>query len=169
MTTTLPSRRSGALRLVLAAASIATLAGCQSLQSSDGVGGLLTPYKMEIVQGNVITSEQAAAIKPGINRTQVRDVLGSPLLADPFHASRWDYLYIFARQGQVLEQRQFAVYFVSDKLARWEGDEAPPNQAEVARLGGGDAILDKSLSIAPKTGDDNWLVQWLKKMGWIAQ
>jgi hypothetical protein len=60
---------------VLAAASAATLAGCQSLQSTEGVGGLLTPYKMEIVQGNVITSEQAAAIKPGLSRAQVRDVL----------------------------------------------------------------------------------------------
>ena len=66
----------------------------------------------------------------------------------------------------MLEHRQFTVYFVDDKLARWEGDEAPPPPAEVARAGGGDAILDKSLSIAPKTGDDNWLVQWLKKMGW---
>ena len=61
MTTTLPSRCPR--RLALAAASIAVLAGCQSLQRSDGVVGVLTPYKMEIVQGNVITSEQVAAIQ----------------------------------------------------------------------------------------------------------
>ena len=66
MTTTLSSRCPGALlRLVLAAAAIGVLAGCQSLQRSDGVVGFLTPYKMEIVQGNVITSEQAAMIRPG--------------------------------------------------------------------------------------------------------
>ena len=66
MTTTLPSRCPGALlRLVLAAAAIGVLAGCQSLQSSDSVLGLLTPYKIEVVQGNVVTSEQAAAIRPG--------------------------------------------------------------------------------------------------------
>jgi outer membrane protein assembly factor BamE len=51
--------------LALARRCDRALAGCQSLQTSDGVVGMLTPYKMEIVQGNVITSEQAAAIKPG--------------------------------------------------------------------------------------------------------
>ena len=56
-----------------------------------------------------------------------------------------------------------------DKVARWEGDEAPPSPVETARAGGGDAGLDKSLSTAPKTGDENWLVAWLKKMGWWGQ
>jgi outer membrane protein assembly factor BamE len=116
MTTTLPSRCSGLVRLALAAAAIAALAGCQSLQSSDGVGGLLTPYKMEIVQGNVITSEQAAAIKPGLSRAQVRDVLGSPLLADPFHASRWDYVFTIRRQGADPQLRRVVVLFKDDKL-----------------------------------------------------
>ncbi len=107
---------SGALRLALAAAAIAALAGCQSLQSSDGVGGVLTPYKMEIVQGNVITSEQAAAIKPGLTRAQVRDVLGSPLLADPFHADRWDYVFTIRRQGAEPQLRRVVVLFKDDKL-----------------------------------------------------
>ncbi len=104
------------MRLALAAAAIAALAGCQSLQSSDGVGGLLTPYKMEIVQGNVITSEQAAAIKPGLSRAQVRDVLGSPLLADPFHANRWDYVFTIRRQGADPQLRRVVVLFKDDKL-----------------------------------------------------
>jgi len=116
MTTTLPSRSCGALRLSLAAAAIATLAGCQSLQSSEGVGGMLTPYKMEIVQGNVITSEQAAGIKPGLSRAQVRDVLGSPLLADPFHAGRWDYVFAIRRQGAEPQLRRVVVLFKDDKL-----------------------------------------------------
>ena len=55
---------------------------------------------------------------------------------------------------------------IDDKVARWEGDEMPPSPAEVARSGGGDAVLDKSLSTAPKTGDDNWLQQLLRKLGW---
>ena len=73
-----------ALRLALAAASIAALAGCQSLQSSDSFLGVITPYRIEIVQGNVITKEQVgAASSPGMTRAQVRDVLGSPLLDRP--------------------------------------------------------------------------------------
>src|SRR5207302_348161 len=81
-------------------------------------------------------------------RQQVRIALGTPLRTDAFHANRWDYVYEFRRQGRMLEHRQFTVYFVDDRLARWEGDEMPPPPAEVARAGGGDAVLDKSLSTA---------------------
>jgi outer membrane protein assembly factor BamE len=148
------------MRANICAAGIAlVLAGC-SWFPSIGV------YKLDVNQGNYITQDQVDKLKVGMTQQQVRLALGTPLLTDPFHATRWDYAYSFERQGRVLEQRQFTVYFVNDKLARWEGDEAPPPPAEVARAGGGDAILDKSMSIAPKTGDENWLVQWLKKMGW---
>ena len=151
------------MRAGICAAGIAlVLAGC-SWFPSVGV------YRLDVNQGNYITQDQVDKLKVGLTPAQVRLALGTPLLVDPFHASRWDYTYSFERQGRVLEQRQFTVYFANDKVARWEGDEAPPPPAEVARSGGGDAMLDKSLSIAPKTGDDNWLVQWLKKMGWIAQ
>ena len=61
----------------------ATLLGaCSSLQSSDNFLGFITPYRVEVVQGNVLTKEQVALIKPGQTRAQVRDVLGSPLLTD---------------------------------------------------------------------------------------
>jgi len=123
-------------------------------------------YKLDVNQGNYITQDQVDRLKVGLTRQQVRTVLGTPLLADPFHANRWDYVYAFERQGKVLEERRLAVYFVDDRLARWEGDEMPPPPAEVARSGSGDAALDKSLSIAPKTGEDNWLVELLKKFGW---
>ncbi|MEP6942540.1 MAG: outer membrane protein assembly factor BamE [Betaproteobacteria bacterium] len=145
-----------ALALILIALM---LGGCSWL-SSVGV------YKLDVNQGNYITQDQVDRLKVGQTPQQVRLALGTPLLVDPFHASRWDYLYSFQRQGRVLEQRQFTVYFVNDKVARWEGDEAPPPPVEVARAGGGDARLDKSLSIAPRTDDENFLVQWLRKMGW---
>jgi outer membrane protein assembly factor BamE len=145
---------------VCAVAIIALMLGGCSWFPSIGV------YKLDVNQGNYITQDQVDKLKVGQTQQQVRIALGTPLLADPFHASRWDYLYLFERQGRVLEQRQFAVYFVDDKLARWEGDEAPPPPIEVARSGGGDGRIDKSLSIAPKTDDENWLVQWLRKMGW---
>ena len=74
-------------------------AGCQSLQSSDSLLGVITPYRLEIVQGNVITKEQAALVKPGMSQAQVRDVLGSPLLTDLFHVDRWDYVFTIRRQG----------------------------------------------------------------------
>jgi len=116
MTTTFPSPSRALVRLVLAAGALAALAGCQSLSSDSGVVGFLTPYKMEIVQGNVITSEQVAAIRPGLNRAQVRDVLGSPLLADPFHASRWDYVFTIRRQGAAPQLRRVVVLFKGEAL-----------------------------------------------------
>ena len=58
------------------------LAGCHSLQTSENFLGVVTPYRVEVVQGNVVTSEQVAQVKTGQTRAQVRDVLGSPLLAD---------------------------------------------------------------------------------------
>ena len=123
-------------------------------------------YKLDVNQGNYITSDQGEKLKVGQTRQQERAVLGTPMLADAFHANRWDYPYEFNRLGRTLEHRQFTVYFVDDKVARWEGDEMPPSPVEVARSGGGDAALDKSLSSAPKTGEENWLQQFLRKMGW---
>ncbi len=138
------------------------LGGCTYFPSLSSLG----VYKLDINQGNYITADQVDKLKVGQTRQQVRLVLGTPLLTDPFHANRWDYPYEFNRQGRTLEHRQLVLYFVDDKLARWEGDEMPPSPAEVARAGGGDAALDKSLSTAPKTGETNWLQDLLKKLGW---
>jgi len=75
------------------------LGGCESLQTTDSLLGVITPYRIDIVQGNVVTKEQIAAVKTGMSRSQVRDLLGTPLLADPFHAERWDYLFSIRRPG----------------------------------------------------------------------
>ena len=136
------------------------LAGCSYLPPSLGV------YKLDVNQGNYITQDQVERLKVGQTRQQVRLVLGTPLLADPFHATRWDYVYEFQRQGRMLEHSQLTIYFVDDKVARWENSELPPPPAEVARSGEGDARLDKSLSLAPKTGETNWFQDLLKKLGW---
>jgi len=148
------------MRSVLGAVSLTLMLGaCSSLPN-------LGVYKLDINQGNYVTQDQVERLKVGLTRQQVKSALGTPLVADAFHANRWDYTYEFRRQGKTLEHRQFTVYFVDDRLARWEGDEMPPPPAEVARAGGGDAALDKSLSTAPKTGETTWLQDLLKKLGW---
>ena len=130
MTTTLTSRSFGPLSRALAAAALAALGGCQSLPSDSGVVNFLTPYKMEIVQGNVITREQAAAVRPGLTRAQVRDVLGSPLLADPFHAGRWDYVFTIRRQGADPQLRRVVVLFKDDKLETIDTGGPLPSERE---------------------------------------
>ncbi len=120
---TATSRR--ALRVFVLCAS-ALLGGCKSLQSSDNLLGVITPYRIEVVQGNVVTKEQAALVKPGMTRSQVRDVLGSPLLADLFHADRWDYVFTIRRQGTAPQARTVVALFDGEALKSIEtGDELP--------------------------------------------
>ena len=90
-------------------------------------------YKLDINQGNFISQDMIEKLKVGQSRAQVRLVLGTPLIVTLFRDDRWDYAYMFTRQGHVVEQRNFTVYFVDEKLARWEGDEAPPSAAELNR------------------------------------
>jgi len=117
--------------LVLAA----SLAGCASgLPSFGEVGSLVTPYRIDIIQGNVVTREQAQALQTGMPRAQVRDILGTPLLASVFHADRWDYVFTFQRKGQPPQQRKLAVFFKGDLLERMEADELPSEAEFVASL-----------------------------------
>ncbi|MDO9435410.1 outer membrane protein assembly factor BamE [Hydrogenophaga sp.] len=99
-----------------------------------GITGLVTPYKIDIVQGNVVTREQAQLLKAGMARTEVRDVLGSPLLSSVFHADRWDYVFTFKRQGQESQQRKVTLFFKADVLERFEADELPSETEFVASL-----------------------------------
>ena len=85
----------------------------------------MTPYRIDIQQGNYITQEMVSQLKPGMSKDQVRFVLGTPLLTDIFHAERWDYVYWFDRRGQPREQRRVAVFFQDGKLARLDGDVVP--------------------------------------------
>jgi outer membrane protein assembly factor BamE len=110
------------------------LAGCGSLQSSDNFLGFITPYRVEVVQGNVLTKEQVALVKPGQTRAQVRDVLGSPLLTDSFHADRWDYVFTIRRQGAAPQQRQVVVLFDGDKLKSISAQDLPSERDFVASI-----------------------------------
>lgn len=113
----------------------ALLAGCESLQSSDNVLGVITPYRLEVVQGNVVTKEQAALVKPGMNRVQVRDLLGSPLLTDVFHADRWDYVFTIRRQGAQPQLRSIVLRFDGEVLRSMDtGGELPGENEFVASI-----------------------------------
>jgi outer membrane protein assembly factor BamE len=108
------------------------LGGCSStyLQSQDSLLGLVTPYRMEVVQGNVVTKEQAALVRPGASRAQVRDALGSPLVTDMFHAERWDYVFTIRRQGTEPQRRVVTALFEGDTLKKLEAPEDLPTERE---------------------------------------
>ena len=98
------------------------------LLSSCGVPRIpgITPYKPEIQQGNYVSQEMIAQVKPGMTREQVRFVLGTPLLNDIFHADRWDYVYWREATDGKREQRKITLFFDQGKLARMEGDVVSP-------------------------------------------
>jgi outer membrane protein assembly factor BamE len=82
----------------------------------------VTPYKIDIQQGNFISQDMVGQLKPGMSKDQVKQMLGTPLLTDIFHADRWDYVYWRERPGQKREQRKLTVYFEDGKLNRLDGD-----------------------------------------------
>ncbi|MHB1199099.1 MAG: outer membrane protein assembly factor BamE [Polaromonas sp.] len=122
------------------------LASCSSLRSmSDGVSSSIssssvnpvnwiTPYKIDIIQGNFISSEQVAQLRPGMTRDEVKAVLGTPLVASLFHANRWDYVFTLKRQGVEPQSFKYTVFFKGDQLERFEGDAMPSEQEFIARL-----------------------------------
>jgi outer membrane protein assembly factor BamE len=91
-------------------------------------------YKPEVVQGNFVSREQVQALRAGMPRQAVRDVLGTPLVTSLFHADRWDYAFTIRRQGSESQQRRFSVFFKGDVLDRIEGDPLPTEAEFAAKL-----------------------------------
>jgi outer membrane protein assembly factor BamE len=101
-----------------------TLIGCSSMSEWSLV------HTPDIQQGNIVTPEMVAELKPGMSKRQVRFVLGTPLLVDVFHQERWDYPFTMKRRNEPIEIKQFSVYFTGDELARYEGAIAPAADPE---------------------------------------
>ena len=117
-----------ALRISAAVAAVAGAYGCGMTPTIPG----LPPYRIEVQQGNYVSQEMVAQLKPGMTRDQVRFVLGTPLVASVFHADRWDYVYFREPPGKPREQRRLAVFFENDRLSRVAGDVVPAAPAPVA-------------------------------------
>jgi len=122
---------------VLAAlAAAAVLPGCKSVEIPSVPG--VTPYRMVIQQGNFISQEMVAQLKPGMTKEQVRFVLGTPLVTDIFHADRWDYVFYREVKGGKREQRNLSVIFEKERLARVIGDLMPA-EGSTPQAGGFDS------------------------------
>jgi len=137
-----------------AAAALLALAGCSTYDSvTDKVIGVVTPYRINIVQGNFVSKEAYDQLKPGMTRDQVRQLLGTPLLTDIFHANRWDYVFYFKRgNASVVQERHLKLYFESDTLARWEGGENLPTEYQlVQEIDGQKGKTVKTEAPAPST------------------
>jgi len=90
------------------------------------LAGACTPYKMDIRQGNLLRPEAREKLKVGMTRTQVRVLLGTPLVEDPFHPDRWDYVYTLEHDRKPEENQRLTLYFQGDKLIRIDNASMPP-------------------------------------------
>lgn len=95
------------------------LAACSS---TPDIVSMLSPYRIDVRQGNYVDQNMVAKLRPGMTREQVRFVLGTPLVTDMFHADRWDYVYRLQPSKGEFQLRRLVVFFVDDKLARVGGD-----------------------------------------------
>jgi outer membrane protein assembly factor BamE len=128
-------RLPSSLSLIAVLAVAALSSACSTYQTGkDRLFGLITPYRIDIVQGNVVTKEQAALIKPGMNRTQVRDILGSPMVADLFSGNRWDYIFTLQRQGTEPQRRHVVVMFDGELVKSLQAPELPSENEFVASI-----------------------------------
>ncbi len=93
--------------------------------------GLPRVHKVDVPQGNVVEQDQINQLRPGMNKQQVRFVMGTPMLDDSFHANRWDYIYRFKPGYGDIKFKQATLYFnESDKLINIQGTFRPGDKAE---------------------------------------
>ncbi|MEQ1534344.1 MAG: outer membrane protein assembly factor BamE [Burkholderiaceae bacterium] len=122
---TTPQTHRRTLQLLLASLAISLLTACGSIL-----------YKAEIAQGNFVSKEQVAALKLGMPRLQVADILGTPLLVSVFHADRWEYVFNLKRQGIETPSYKLTVYFKGDLLDKIDGSNMPTEQEFIETLSG---------------------------------
>jgi outer membrane protein assembly factor BamE len=124
------------LRSGLVLAACAAAAGCGSVDGlSRSIANAVTPYKVEVVQGNFVSREQVEQLKPGMPRQQVRELLGTPLVTSLFHGDRWDYVFTLKRDGVQEAPRRLTLFFKGDALERFQGDTMPSESEFVASIG----------------------------------
>lgn len=111
---------------------IVLLAGCSTAR-----GFSLLPYRINIQQGNYLEAKDVDQIEIGMTQSQVRFLIGTPMVADPFNRARWDYVFFF-KVGRTREE-------ISNRLTIWFEDE------RVARIDRPDS-LDETVPI--ETGFD---------------
>jgi outer membrane protein assembly factor BamE len=115
------------------------------------------PYKIEINQGNYVTQDAVDKLKVGMTRSQVRTVLGPPLIESAFHTNRWEYHFSLERRGAPVTKHQVSVFFEGEGLKSWEAKALPK-----------DPVIDKDTAVAVATEKESEgvlsrLRDWWKK------
>ncbi len=130
------------------------LAGCGSTIPT------VKPFKMDIQQGNVVTSKMLLQLRPGMTKSQVKFIMGSPLIVDSFHKNRWDYFYQLRQAGKIVEQRRVILDFENELLTKVRGDVVPQGTAGAAT--GDESSVSKTITVPPKPKQEKGWADKLK-------
>lgn len=141
-------------RLLIMALTAAAIAGCGF-------------FRVEIQQGNYITRDQVEQLEPGMSMREVRYIMGTPLIVDPFHEKhRWDYVYSYSPDlGTDFEKRRITLFFEGDTLDRMAGDVDGTDLADSYQESGGtrvtspteaseEGFFDRTLDKILRRGDE---------------
>ncbi|MBL1142726.1 MAG: outer membrane protein assembly factor BamE [Proteobacteria bacterium] len=132
-------------KIVLVCISMIFLAACT--RSFDGGYNLPLLYKIDIQQGNVIEQDMLNKLRPGMDKNQVKFIMGTPVIVDPFHNERWEYIFSFQEGGGVREQRHITIHFDdNEKLSHITGDIEVSNKPRVEN----DIVTEKEAVIVPE-------------------
>jgi outer membrane protein assembly factor BamE len=113
-----------------AALLVVTILGLSACASKSGPNsGIFEPYKLDIQQGNYITADAVKQLKQGMTQEQVRNILGSPLILDPFRADRWDYVFHYQQANGKTDTRRAAVFFKEGRVTKVDATELPASEA----------------------------------------
>ncbi|MDD4887803.1 MAG: outer membrane protein assembly factor BamE [Thiomonas sp.] len=126
------------MRRGLAAAALcglALLGGCSTTATQRDLTSMFKPYHADVIQGNFVSREMAAELKPGMSKEQVQAIMGTPLLKTIFNQNRWEYVFSLRQGYHAPIVRRFTVYFDKDgKMERADGDPLPSEQEFVAQI-----------------------------------
>ena len=120
-----PPSLANTLRIGATTASIAValVAGCTSGDRSQS--GPFKPYRISIPQGNYLNQQMLDQVREGMSREQVRLAIGTPLLSDPFHPDRWDYVFRFQYPNGDAEVRRVTIRFEGDSVSKIDAEKLP--------------------------------------------
>lgn len=112
------------------------------------------PYKLDVQQGNVVTSAMLLQLRPGMTKSQVRFIMGTPLIQDGFHANRWDYVYQLRESGKVIEQRRVILDFENELLKTVRGDVIPSGSGKASAT---EDIGTRVINPSGKPEEKSWI------------
>jgi outer membrane protein assembly factor BamE len=127
------------------------------------------PYKLDVQQGNVVTSAMLLQLHPGMTKSQVRFIMGTALIQDSFHGNRWDYVYQLREGGKVIEQRRVILDFDNELLKTVRGDVIPSGSDKASAA---EDIGTRVINPSGKSEAKSWISRlkfWQKDEAELAQ